>query len=243
MIPGGELVAAIPRDILDQLGLPADPAIVGLFEGYGGLTLGVQHVVGGHLAAYAEIEPASIQLLREHFPGVPNLGDVAGIAWKHNDLALLGVDRVDVMLGGFPCQDVSVAGLGAGLRPGTRSGLWYEFARAIAATRPKLVVIENVAGLRSTKAGASAEEADNDEHEDVEDGRDLESGADDVGLAGWGDKPVLRALGAVLGDLASLGYDAEWTSVRASNVGAAHRRERVFIVAWPSESTPDAGRV
>ena len=260
IIPGGHLLPPIPRFILDQLGLPDDPAIVGLFEGYGGLTMGVMHALGGgHLAAYSEIEPTSIQLLREHFPGVPNLGDVTAIDWeqqfsrnggyptKPGDPSVMGVD---VMVGGFPCQDVSVAGLGAGLHPGTRSGLWYEFARGIAATRPKLVVIENVAGLRSTKAGASAEEADNDEHEEADpnedvygfDGGDLEPGPDDLGFAAWQSRPVLRALGAVLLDLAALGYDTNWESVRASNVGAPHRRERVFIVAWPSERTPADAR-
>lgn len=254
VIPGGDLIPPLDRETLEWFGLPEHPRIVGLFEGYGGLTLGVQHITGGELVAYSEIEPASIALLGEHFPGVPNLGDVSAIDWSQfSNPARVDWDRigvrppaapvlnVDVLLGGFPCQDVSPAGLGAGLRPGTRSGLWYEFARAIAATRPKLVVIENVAGLRSAMAGASAEEADNDEHEEAApdedvfafDGSDLESGEDDMGFAEWEHRPVLRALGAVLGDLAALGYYAEWDSVRASNVGATHRRERVFIVAHP----------
>lgn len=243
MIPGGHLVPAINAATRAWFGLPEHPVIVGLFEGYGGLTMGVQHVTGGSLAAYAEIEPNSIKLLEQHFPGVPNLGDVSTIDWSliTGEHSIIG--RVHILLGGFPCQDVSVAGLGAGLRPGTRSGLWYEFARAIAATRPNLVVIENVAGLRSTKAGASAEEADNDEHDydDLDEVlRDLESGEEDLGSPARPDRPVLRAFGAVLLDLAALGYDARWTSVRASNVGAPHRRERVFIIAWPRRSAPDA---
>jgi DNA (cytosine-5)-methyltransferase 1 len=259
VIPGGDLVPPIPREVLASFGLPEHPTIVGLFEGYGGLTLGVQHVTGGRLVAYSEIEPSSIKLLQAHFPDVPNLGDVSTIDWGEflalpmvQGALLPAVRQVDIMLGGFPCQDVSVAGLGAGLHPGTRSGLWFEFARAIAETRPKLVVIENVAGLRSTKAGASAEEADNDEHEEIDpnedvygpDGsgplRDLEPGEDDLGDPARGGRPVLRALGAVLGDLAALGYDAEWHSVRASNVGAPHRRERVFVIAWPRDPAANA---
>jgi DNA (cytosine-5)-methyltransferase 1 len=240
IIPGGDLIPPLDRETLEWFGLPEHPTIVGLFEGYGGLTLGVQHIVGGSLWAYSEIEPSSIKLLEAHFPGVPNLGDVSAINWREWMPPLNNLE-VDVIVGGFPCQDVSPAGLGAGLRPGTRSGLWYEFARAIEATRPKLVVIENVAGLRSAKAGASAEEADNDEHEEAApdedvfafDGSDLEPGEDDMGFGDWQRRPVLRALGAVLGDLAALGYHAEWDSVRASNVGATHRRERIFIVAYP----------
>src|SRR5690606_14557477 len=134
--------------------------------------------------AYAEIEPASCALLEAHFPGVPNVGDVSAIDWA----AWRG--RVNGMVGGFPCQDVSVAGVGKGVRQGTRSGLWYEFARGIAELMPDVVAIENVSGLRSAKAGASAEEVG-----DVEEDVDPFDGTD---------KPLLRALGAVLGDLASL---------------------------------------
>lgn len=233
-IPGGDLLPPIPREMLDALGIPEDPAMLGLFEGYGGLTLGVKNAVGGHLVCYSEIEKHSIRLLEHHFPGVPNLGDVSKIDWSP------WVGKIIVASGGFPCQDVSHAGLGRGLVEGTRSGLWYEFARAISETRPKLVVIENVAGLRSTKAGASAEEVVTDEElEDAdiysyEGDRIVEPGEGDLGFSEWEREPIQRALGVVLWDLAALGYDAEWHSVRASNVGATHRRERVFILAWPA---------
>jgi DNA (cytosine-5)-methyltransferase 1 len=133
-----------------------------------------------------------------------NIGDITTVDWSQ-------VEPVDILTGGFPCQDVSTAGIRKGLRPGTRSGLWEHFAYAIAALKPRKVVIENVNGLLSADA-----------HCDVE-------------PCPWcvGDEPEghMRALGAVLSDLATLGFDAEWASVRASDAGAPHRRERVFIVA------------
>lgn len=107
---------------------------------------------------------------------------------------------VDVVSGGFPCQDISVAGKGAGL-DGVRSGLWSEFARIIREVRPQFVLVENSPALTS------------------------------------------RGLGRVLGDLATLGYDAEWGVLGADAVGACHRRERMWIVASDTDrgcSTSDA---
>ncbi|MFK0107248.1 DNA cytosine methyltransferase [Streptomyces sp. NPDC091217] len=100
---------------------------------------------------------------------------------------------------------------------GTRSGLWHHVVRAIEALNPCLVVIENVRGLLTSPAGSPG----------------------DVEPCPWclGDtagQPAVRALGAVLGSLADLGFDARWCVLRASDVGAPHRRERIFLVAWPS---------
>lgn len=235
MIPGGDLLEGIlpTRADLDALGIPVDPNIVGLFEGYGGLTLGVEAVTGGNLIAYSEIERTAIKLLEAHFPGIPNLGDVSVVDWRR---VVEEHGGIDIMLGGFPCQDVSHAGLGKGIQVGTRSGLWYQFARAIDETRPALVVIENVRGLRSAPAGLKDEWTDEDD-ELLAAAAEGYSGGEpdpwDVGQHGRVDRPVLRALGAVLLDLAELGYLAAWDSVRASDVGAAHRRERVFIHAVP----------
>ena len=108
-----------------------------------------------------------------------------------------------------------------GLKPGTRTGLWEHFAYAIAALRPKLVVIENVLGLLSADAVC-----------------DVESCPFCLGDSTDG---VMRALGAVLADLASLGFDAEWTSIRASDAGAPHRRDRIFVVATDSARTGGFG--
>ena len=175
-----------------------------LFAGYGGLDLGIGMILDAEPVWFVEFDKHPAAILAHHWPDVPNYGDITAVDWTT-------VPPVDVLTGGFPCQDVSHAGNRAGVRPGTRSGLWSHFAYAIRTLRPRLVVIENVAGLLSADA-----------HSDVE-------------PCPWclGDEPDghLRALGAVLSDLAEAGFDAEWCSVRASDAGAPHRRERVFIVA------------
>ena len=182
------------------------PLIGGLFYGYGGLDMAVQQVIGGTLAWYSEIDPGACRIASHHHPGIPNLGDITQINWT-------SAPRVDVLTGGFPCPDVSTAGARAGLRDGTRTGLWAYMLQAIDTIRPRLVVAENVRGLLSAEADS------------------------DVESCPWcvGDNPDshMRALGAVLADLDTIGYDAQWVSVRASDVGACHRRERVFITAHP----------
>lgn len=181
-----------------------------LFSGYGGLDLAVESLLDAETVWHCEWDDAPARILEHHWPGVPNFRDVSLVDWST-------VEPIDILTGGFPCQDVSLAGARRGLRDGTRSGLWSEFARAIEELKPRLVVIENVRGLLSATANSDVEpcpwclgEADG-EH-------------------------ALRALGAVLGDLASLGFDAEWGNFRASDAGAPHRRERIFIIAWPANS-------
>lgn len=186
-----------------------------LFSGAGGLDMAVESVFGGRVVWQSEIDGAASKVLAHRFPGVTNLGDITAIGWDE-------VPPVDILCGGFPCQDVSAAGKRAGIKDGTRSGLWTVFADAIDALRPQWVVIENVRGLLS--AAAHRTEDDAADH--------LEPGTAVVGNGTSG--PVLRAAGAVLGDLADLGYDAQWTTVAAADVGAPHRRERVFIVAHSS---------
>ena len=176
-----------------------------LFYGYGGLERGVQEVLGGTVAWHSEIDPGACKILAHRYPDVPNLGDITAVDWA-------AVEPVDVLTGGFPCQDVSCAGLRKGLRPDTRSGLWTQFAYAIDQLRPTLVVAENVRGLLSAEA-----------HSDLE---------PCPWCVGDGGGVPLRALGAVLGDLADIGYDASWHGLRAADVGAPHGRFRVFVVAW-----------
>lgn len=181
-----------------------------LFSGYGGLDLAVSSVTGAEVAWHCEWDEAPSKILDARFPGVPNYRDVSKVDWTQ-------VEPVDILTGGFPCQDLSLAGKRAGMKEGTRSGLWSEFHKAIDVLKPRLVVIENVRGLLSATA-----------HSDME-------------PCPWcmGDnagEPPLRALGAVLGDLADIGYDCKWVGLRAADAGAPHNRFRVFIIAYPNVS-------
>jgi len=177
-----------------------------LFSGYGGLDLAVAEMFDAQVVWHCEWEDAPSKILEARFPGVPNHRDVSKVDWA-------SVEPVDILTGGFPCQDVSLAGRRAGMTEGTRSGLWSEFAKAIEILQPKWVVIENVRGLVSAKADNGME-------------------YDDEVVGMLNGRPAVRAIGAVLGDLANLGFDAEWTGVRASDAGAPHQRFRIFILAW-----------
>lgn len=177
-----------------------------LFSGYGGLDLAVEHVLNARTVWQAEWEDAPSVVLARHWPDVPNYRDVTAVDWA-------SVEPVDIIAGGFPCQDVSLAGRRAGMTEGTRSNLWGAMRSAVEIIRPTYVVAENVRGLLSAKAESAS---------------DMEQG---TGLLGDGGGGHLRALGRVLGDLASLGYDARWCGLRASDVGAPHHRFRVFILA------------
>lgn len=140
---------------------------------------------------FCEVNPFCRSILRRHWPGIPIYEDV-------RELRGADLPPVDVLCGGFPCQDVSLAA--AGKRKGItgkRSGLWHEYARLIEEIRPGYVIVENVPGL-------------------------LAAGVE-----------------AVLQDMAAVGYDAEWEVLPAAAVGAPHRRERVFLVAYPHSDGRD----
>ncbi|UQX09949.1 DNA cytosine methyltransferase [Candidatus Mycobacterium methanotrophicum] len=96
-----------------------------LFSGAGGLDSAVEKLFGAQTVWQCENDPAAAAVLARRWPEVPNLGDVTAVDWGC-------VEPVDVLCGGFPCQDVSAVGLRAGMRPGTRSGLWAQFRDAIA---------------------------------------------------------------------------------------------------------------
>ena len=97
-----------------------------LCTGYGGLDLAVHDVLGGELAWVADNDPGASAILAHRFPAVPNLGDIAATRWGE-------VEPVDIVTAGFPCQDISYAGRGAGIVEGNRSGLWYAIADALGA--------------------------------------------------------------------------------------------------------------
>jgi len=111
-----------------------------LFSGIGGFDLGLERT-GMRVRWQVEIDPYCQRVLAKHWPHVQRYGDIQSVDWGT-------VEPVDVLCGGFPCQDISLAGKGAGLA-GERSGLWFEYAKAIEALTPRYVIIENVAALRS----------------------------------------------------------------------------------------------
>lgn len=157
-----------------------------LFAGAGGGILAGQ-LLGHRCVCAVEFEPyaQAVLVARQNdgtFPPFPVWDDVRtfdGKPWR---------GLVDVVCGGFPCQDISAAGNGAGI-DGERSGLWREMARIVSEVRPKYVFVEN--------------------------------------------SPLLvgRGLAMVLGDLAELGYDAQWFRLSASDCGAPHQRDRLWLVA------------
>jgi DNA (cytosine-5)-methyltransferase 1 len=152
-----------------------------LFAGIGGFDLGFERA-GFKTVWQVEIDPYCQKVLAKNFPEAGRFGDIRECG-RHN------LKSVDVICGGFPCQDISNAGKRAGIE-GERSGLWSEMHRIIRELRPAYVLVENVAALLG------------------------------------------RGMGVVLGDLAEIGYDAEWEVVSAADMGAPHLRERVWIMAY-----------
>ena len=175
---------------------PGPLNVLSLCSGIGGLDLGLRRAAPrSRVVCYVEREAFALAVLARRFaegaldpaPCWTDLASFDGRAWR-------GV--VDLVAGGFPCQDVSNAGKRAGL-DGERSGLWREFARVVREVRPGYVFLENVRAL------------------------------------------VVRGLDRVLGDLAGLGFDAEWGVFSAGEQGAPHLRERIFVLA---RALPDARR-
>tara|TARA_R110000751_G_scaffold138798_5_gene242512 strand:+ start:1076 stop:1915 length:840 start_codon:yes stop_codon:yes gene_type:complete len=167
-----------------------------LFAGAGGGILGGM-LQGWRTVAAVEIEdyPRRVLLQRQAegiLPEFPIWDDVTtfdGKPWR---------GKIDIITGGFPCQDISCAGSGEGIT-GSRSGLWGEMARIICEVGPRFVFVENSPILTS------------------------------------------RGLGVVLGDLAALGYDAEWSVLGASDAGAPHKRERIWIMANANKARMEGG--
>jgi len=160
--------------------------ILDTFAGIGGFSYAAHELVGGfETTQFVEIDPFCQKVLKKHFPKVP----------CHDDIKTFTAypGQYDVITGGFPCQDISVAGRREGITDQSRSGLFYELIRVIRLVRPKFVVMENVAAI-------------------------LNNGLD-----------------IVLGELSEAGYDAEWSIISASSLGAAHRRSRWWCVAYTND--------
>jgi DNA (cytosine-5)-methyltransferase 1 len=160
-----------------------------LFSGIGGLELGLERAFKGQLQTAWQVEKESFcrSVLERHWSNAKRYDDVRTVG-AHN------LEPVDILCGGFPCQDISIAGKGEGLN-GKRSGLWWEFHRIINELRPSVVVMENVPAI------------------------------------------TIRGLSAVVGSLAQIGYDCQWTIISAKQCGAPHLRRRWFCVAYPISST------
>lgn len=173
--------------------------VLDLFSGIGGFSLGLERTGGFETVAFCEIEPFPRRVLAKHWPGVPCYDDVRTLT--AGALARDGI-AVDVVTGGFPCQDISTAGQRRGIGEGTRSGLYSEVVRIVGDIRPRYVILENVSNLL---VGPSEQPG------------------------GW--------FGRVLGDLAKIGYDAEWHCIPASYAGALHQRDRIWIVAYPNSDS------
>lgn len=159
--------------------------VLDLFSGIGAFSYGLEQTGAFRTEAFVEIDPFCQRVIAKHWPDRK----------RYSDITCLTADRLradgvapDLIVGGFPCQDISIIGSGDGLA-GERSGLWTEFARLIRDLRPRYALVKNVAALLG------------------------------------------RGLGDVLGDLAALGYDAEWHCISAASIGAPHVRDRVWIAA------------
>ena len=115
-----------------------------LFSGIGGMDLGLERA-GMECRWQVEIEPSALEILKSRWPDVPKYEDITKV--RSDELA-----EVDILAGGFPCQDVSFAGAGLGLS-GTRSGLWFEMLRIIRDIRPRYVLVENSPALTARGLG------------------------------------------------------------------------------------------
>ena len=188
-----------------------------MFAGIGGLELGLERA-GMSVRWQVEIDDYATRVLEKHWPRVRRWRDIKTFPPNTNSNELWnepggrcgesGADptkpsgdgedwRVDLICGGFPCQDISKAGAGRGIE-GARSGLFFEAVRVVAILKPRYVLLENVSAL------------------------------------------LARGLDRVLGELASVGYDAEWHCLQAADVGAPHLRDRVFIIGTKTRDIPDA---
>jgi len=155
-----------------------------LFSGIGGIELGF-HRHGFQTKWFVERQPYAAAVLKKRFPGIPVFGEIA-------DIDFGALPKVDVLVGGFPCQDASIAKKNGRGISGPKTGQWRYFKEAIRTIRPKFALLENVPNL------------------------------------------LKRGFEQVLADLAEIGYDAQWQVVSAGCLGYPHRRERLFVLAYPA---------
>ena len=169
--------------------------VLDLFSGIGGFSLGLERA-GMETIAFCEFDEHAQKVLRKHWPDVPIHSDIRELDAKQFR------GTVDVICGGFPCQDLSTAGKQIGFS-GERSSLYGEMLRVISECMPRYAIFENVTGLLTGDSG--------------------------------------RWFGQFLYDLAQIGFDAEWHCVSASDIGAQHHRDRVWVIAYPCGSRSKVG--
>ena len=173
-----------------------------LFAGIGGIGLGLEAAGGGMFVPKWQVErdDYAVKVLTKNWPDVPKFDDVRTFPPEDGREY-----QVDVIAGGFPCQDISIAGKGAGLE-GERSGLFFEIVRIAERLRPKYLVLENVPALL---------------------------------ISGRGMDSVLRELAQVRGVNNEPHFRRmEYHCIPAASVGAHHRRDRVFIIAYAEHIGP-----
>jgi len=119
------------------------PRVLDLFSGIGSFSLGLEYA-GMKSVAFCECEEKAARQIKRHWPSAAMYDDVKTLTKERLDQD--GIESIDVICGGFPCQDISIAGKGAGIS-GERSGLWFEFKRIINDVRPKYAIVENVSAL------------------------------------------------------------------------------------------------
>lgn len=159
-----------------------------LFAGVDGFAEGAKRAGGIKTVFGVEIIPYRQAVFKRHCPYAKIYGDIKEFKasqWR---------GYIDILTGGFPCQDISRAGKGAGIK-GTRSSLWGEHARIIREIHPRYAIIENSPTL------------------------------------------LKRGFEQVLFDLSEIGYDAQWECISAEAFGMPHQRERLFVIAYPSQTT------
>ena len=173
--------------------------VIDLFSGIGGFSLGLESTGYFETVAFCEIEEFPRKVLKKHWSDVPIYEDVKNVTKERlrTDGVISERDRI-VLTGGFPCQDLSVAGHQKGIK-GERSGLWGELHRLIGEIRPDYAIIENVPNLLSGDRG--------------------------------------RWFSRILTDMAEIGFNVRWYSISAGQLGAPHRRNRVWILAYPNDNT------
>ena len=170
--------------------------VLDLFSGIGGFSLGLERTGGFETVAFCEIDPFCQKVLKKHWPNVPIYNDVRTINYD---------GTIDVITGGFPCQDVSTAGSQAGIGKGTRTGLFREIIRIAESKGRPIIIFENVSNFISGNGGE------------------------------W--------FYSFLCALDEVGYNAEWFCITAASIGAAHERDRLWVVAYTNEAQFKRGSI